>query len=66
MLKNGKIVSKLPCLMACKEMSAANHITVTRLFNEGMHLLCPKGVGFYYQCGGAYEESRAYSFMSAI
>ena len=32
-LKNDEIVSKLSFRSACKKMSAADHITVARLFN---------------------------------
>ena len=43
-LKYDEIVSKLSILMACKEMSTGNHIIVTRLYNEGMHLLWPMDI----------------------
>lgn len=45
-LKNDKIVSERSFLIACKEMPAANHITVARLFNESMHILWPNGVKY--------------------
>ena len=38
-LENDETVSELSFLMACEELSAANHITVARLFNESVHLL---------------------------
>ena len=41
-LKNGKIVPELLFLIVCKEISAANHITVAGLYNKSMHLLWPK------------------------
>ena len=37
-LKNDKIVSEFSFLIACKEISTANHNTFARMFNDSMHL----------------------------
>lgn len=33
-------------LLVCKELSAATHVTIARLFNEAMQLLWPEGIKF--------------------
>ena len=45
-LTNDEIVSELSFLKVCKEISAENHITVARLFNEIMDSLWPKGIKY--------------------
>ena len=55
--------SELSFLTACKEMAAANHIIVARLFNESTLLLWPKRIKydnvllFYYRWSVVYEGS---------
>lgn len=45
-LENNEIASKRCFLLACREMSASNHVTVARLFNESLQLLWPNGIKF--------------------
>ncbi|XP_068085018.1 uncharacterized protein [Anabrus simplex] len=45
-LKNDKTACEHSYLLACKEMLAANHVTIARLFNEAMHLLWPKDITY--------------------
>lgn len=45
-LENNEIVSKRCFLLACREISASNHVTMARLFNESLQLLWPIGVKF--------------------
>ncbi|KAJ4435703.1 hypothetical protein ANN_18319 [Periplaneta americana] len=43
-LKNDEIISKQFFLLACKEMPAANHVTIASLFNQSLEILYPNGV----------------------
>lgn len=38
-LKNDKVASELSFLVKCKELPAANHVTIVRLFNETIHMI---------------------------
>ena len=45
-LKNDKVASELSFLVKCKELPAANHVTIVRLFNETMHMIWPNGIKY--------------------
>jgi hypothetical protein len=45
-LKNHQTLSEKSFLLSCKEMSAVNHITIARIFNEAMQTLWPDDVNF--------------------
>jgi hypothetical protein len=45
-LKNEHTLSEKSFLLSCKEMSAENHTTIARIFNEAMQTLWPDGVKF--------------------
>jgi hypothetical protein len=38
-LKKDEALSEKPFLLSCKEMSAVNHTTIARVFNEAMQTL---------------------------
>jgi hypothetical protein len=43
-LKNDQTLSQKSFHLSCKEMSAVNHTTLTRVFNEAMQTVWPDGV----------------------
>jgi hypothetical protein len=45
-LKNDQTLSKKSFLLSCKKMSAVNHTTIARVFNEATQNLLPDGVKF--------------------
>ncbi|PSN53697.1 hypothetical protein C0J52_02227, partial [Blattella germanica] len=45
-LENNEILSKQCFLLACREISASNHVTMARLFNESLQLLWLTGEKF--------------------